>query len=672
MSYTLEFPKNKDAQEEVLNRLVDNGEQNRRAREVNWLITHYYLQGVRDFTGVNYQTGTVDITYNSTASGVERFRYDDVVSKLQAQIGRLMQTDITPSVRKRNIGLEDLKRSSIGQVVLDSIYPDQTVRRLKHLIYPPLLKYGCLGLSTWYNPDNQKIGIEVVMPWELVPLPPESVEQSDIRGMARVRIVPLDWVKELLVTPDKQAKVYKEMDKTSVPVGSVPRNLQEGFYTFSDVVNNVPSDEINTSPGKEKGKKDKTMSDVVKFVEVWTKTQDDKLAEYKILAGGKLLHSDDWTNHNMPMPIQICNDMVTGSFWGRSFVSMQIPINVEMEDAMDNLFQNIQDMDTYGILTLPATLGVDTEILRGADGLRKIVYEPDYMSDRLKPDSIQPVNAGNFPVEAIKAGMQVSDSIANQPLELLGGDAPGRVDSQTGLGFLYETANIPLEPTGNSVASALSQCYAASLSLARQQWEEGTLVNITRLDDSLAGIKMDSDVGGMSLTLNAIPHPDEVSIGVAAMMPKSRQQKIMELQNALEGQIIDPFEYRIEARKQGLEIPTGSEAEWQNYRRAMMENILLFNDGQTPGEVILDQLDMHQIHLRVLQSFMARPEFYQASKDVIDAFKKHYNRHNVLLGGYPQQLPYPEEAASLAEGQVPPPEGGMPPEGMMQQMQQMQ
>ena len=55
---------------------------------------------------------------------------------------------------------------------------------------------------------------------------------------------------------------------------------------------------------------------------------------------------------------------------------------------------------------------------------------------------------------------------------------------------------------------------------------------------------------------------------------------------------------------------------------------------------------MHEVHLRVLQAFMARPEFYQASVAVREVFKVHYEAHLMLIGAQmPDQAPYPEDAA---------------------------
>lgn len=647
MAYEVFLPTNKRQREIVLNHLVDAGEKARHIPEVTWWLCHHYMQGAREFTELNYQKGIVEVNYQDEA-GKLQFRLDDIVSKFQAQVGRLLQIDIAPRIQKRGIGLEGLRKASIAQVVLDSAFPTSKVEELKLNLMGPLTKYGALGLAVWN--EDEDVGIDVVMPWEIVPIPPTPTESRDVRGIARVRWVPLDWVKKLSNTPDAKSKVWDEMEKISVPVGYVPTESGSRFSTFvssSEITESAYAGKGTTAATEGKGK-DKTHVDIVKFVEVYTETSLGYLAQYDMMAGDKILHTVNYqrNRNKMYMPLQMCNDIDTGGFWGRSFVSIQLPINIEMENAVGRLFQNVQDTDAYGLLCEPTTLGMPTQIMRGDDGIKRVRFEPDYTVPELKPFNIAPFNSGDFPVKVIQLGMALSDKLANQPTELMKGDAPGRTDSQSALGFLFEVSNTPLTPTAASISRAVSNCYRAMLNILQAQWSSARTVEVSLLDDSLAGIALEPATGAMSLTDNSIPHPDEVNVSVRAMLPRSKEQEKMELMTALDKGIIDMFEYRILARKKGLEVPVGSDVEWENYRRAMMENIVLFGDGTKPGQVIFNVLDMHLVHLRVMQPFMARPEYYQTDAGVRNAFVKHYMAHLEQTGTMPDQAPYPEEAAT--------------------------
>ena len=642
----LTLPKDKSQRETVVKKLIDDGKRTRHIPEINWWLNHYYLQGARDFTNINYQTGTLNVSYIDE-EGILRFRYDDIVSKFQAQVGRLMQIDISPRVTNKSIGLDAIKKASIGQVALDYAFPKSKVEELKLEVTPALSKYGCIGLAVWS--DEEEMGIDVVMPWEIIPIPPNPIEDNDVRGLCRNRKVPLEWIQGLEQTPDKSAKVWKEVDVIAHPTGEVPTKTSSHTGTL------LSEEAISTDPGMggktggSKAKKDETHQEVAEFTEIWTWGANGYLKDYYMYAGDKEVFFKEYSQFKLTVPLQIVRDIKTGGFWGRSFVSVMLPLNQEMEYTIGRVFQNIQDIDAYGLLLEPTSMGLPQEIFRGIDGIKRVRYEPDYMVPDMVPKNIAPVNSGLLPVKAIEMGTKLSEMLANQPTALMGGKAPGRVDSQAALGFLFEVSNTPLTSTAVGWATAMSNCYRAMLGVANIAWPTDKMVSVTMLDDTLAGISLDSASGDMSLSENNIPHPNDVEISVRAMLPRSAEQKKMELAKALEMGAIDMFEYRIMVRKEGIELPVGNEAEWQNYRRAMMENIVLFGDGEKPGQVIVSELDIHEVHNRVLQAFMARPEFYQAKPEVREAFIQHFGEHNLGMATIPDEMPQMEDAAAEAD-----------------------
>lgn len=653
MPYELYMPRNKQQREDVFNKIIASGKQVRHTRQVRWWLNHHYLQGARDFTNINYSAGTLDVNYINE-DGVLRFRYDEIVAKFQAQVGRLMQIDLAPRVQKKSIGLEDLRKASIAQIALDAAFPPSKVETLKLQMLPPLTKYGLIGLIVWS--EGEEVGIDVAMPWELLPIPPNPTEDKDVRGLIRLRTVPVDWVQRLAVTPDSGAKVYGEMEQIHAPVGQVPTS-GDRFNTYAASVSMEPhAPQIYGSKSKGRGSRgrgeDKTHVNLVELAEIWLETSTGYLGRYEMMAGKKLIYTKDYSKNKVYMPANVCHDIKTGGFWGRSFIDIQIPLNVEMEYTLGTVFQNIQDLDAYGILCIPQTLGIPPAVTRASDGTKRLFYSPDYTQQDLKPFSLMPAKTGLLPAKVLELGTGLADKMANQPGKMMKGEAPGRVDSQAGLGFLYEVSNTPLTPTATGIASAVSNCYRAILDTIAVEWPKEKLIQVTMLDDTLAGISFDPQTGSIRLAENVLPRPDEILISVRSMLPRSKEQEKMELMKSLEIGAIDMFEYRVEVRKRGLELPAGNEPEWQNYRRAMMENIILFSDGQSPGEVIVDMFDLHAVHLRVLQAFMARPEFYAATPEVRDVFKKHYAAHLEGIGNtMPDQAPYPEEAAEEAEAQ---------------------
>lgn len=659
MGYSFQLPKDKVQAAEVVRNLVIQGQGKRNPKSVSWWLSLAYMEGYREFSHIDSSGGTLFVPYMDE-SGMLRFRLDEIVSKYQAQLGRLLALNLGPSVQRVGVSLDGMRKSSIAQVVLDSAFPQDKVNRLALEMLPALLLYGTVGLGLWVESEDS-MGIELIPPWELLPIPLDVSGPHAVRGRIRVRNVPLGWIKGLTITPGAKSKEYKKIDHIPIQAGRMPiGNDMTGDVAMS-MTSGAGGFFVKRSDGSMAGrqkKKDETNEDITQLVEVWTETSDHYLAEYAIYAGManyRELYRFDHTDAKYPLPVRIVRDVPVGGFWGRSFVEQLIPLNREVEIAASSLFQALSDFDLYGIQLWPTSLGDPVEAQRGQDGLKRIRFEPDYTTPDMKPENIMPAKMVLPHMNGIKTGLEMMDRIANQPTEMMAGGAPGRVDSAAGLGFLYETSGISLSPTAKNIANALSGVYRAMLRILKDIWTDQKVVSVSSLDDSLAGIVLDASSGTMSLSKNAIPFPDEVSVTIASEVPISREQQKFELKESLEKGRITLEEYSFEVRKRGLDLPVGMEREWQNYRRAMLENILLFGDGDMPGKVIVSSRDIHRIHLNVLDTFMSRPEFYSASKGVRDAFVAHYEEHKTEMGAFPDQLEYPEEAAGMMMQE------GMPP-----------
>ena len=667
MAYKFQLPPdtpgNKNQVEQIFQYLASAGKSRMNPISINWFMNHYYMRGLRNFSNINYGAGTLNASYLD-ASGTLKFKYEDIVSKYQAQLGRLLAINLAPAVSRRGVSLDGLRKASTGQVVLDSAFPQEKVSKLALNAFPPLLHYGTIGFGLWVEGEDS-IGIEVINPWELIPIPIDVSTPSDVRGLIRVRYVPTDYVKGLSITPGKRSKVYEGMDDLKVPFGDHPADVSTRFQGTASITHSgggfyirSGQSQVETQWAGRGTKKDKTQTDVTLLVEVWTETTDGYLAEYLIFAGSyqKLsqLYRHDHSQSKYHMPVKIARDIVVGGFYGRSFIDTLIPLNTEAEYSLSSLFQSVADYDLYGFQLWPASLGTPPEALRGRDGIKRITYEPDYTTPELKPENIFPAKISKANIEAAMVAGSLMDKLANQPTEMLKGGAPGRVDSASGLGFLYETSGIPLSPTAKNVAEAVSGIYRAMLGICKDIWPAEKVVSISSLDDSLAGIAFDMETGEVTLAKNAIPSPDEVNINVASEVPVSKEQQKLELKEGLKDGVLTLNEYSFKVRELGLTSPVGNEVAWQNYRRAKLENLALFGDGEKPGKVIVSERDMHIIHKEVLDAFMARPEYYAASPAVREKFTEHYDEHNVGLGIMPEGMEPMEEAA---EQELQPPQG---------------
>lgn len=667
MAYVYKIPSDTKQAEAVVANMVLQGKSKRNHQSIKWAIAQYYMMGIREFDSLNYNEGTVSIAYKNEA-GILKFRYEEIIAKYMGQLGRLLSLDLKPAVRKKGISLDGLRKASVAQVVMDAAFSQDKVSKAELATMPPLLMYGTVGLGLWIEgPDSQ--GIDIIPPWELLSIPVDVAGPNDVRGIMRIRYVPLDWVKNLSITPDKGSKKYKGLADMDLPSGQMPidiGSLGDGSVSYTGAgggffIQARTKDEDGMASGKfGKKKKDEMNVPITQLVEVWTETSDGYLAEYAIYAGMtelRELYRHDHTAQKYYMPVQIIRDVTVGSFWGRSYIDQLIPLNNELEIALSSIFQAVSDFDLYGLQLWPATLGTPPLAQRGQDGIKRIVFEPDYTSPELTIENVMPAKMTAPMLQAVQLAANLLDRQANQPEAIMKGDAPGRVDSGAGLGFLYEASGIPISPTAKNIAEAYAGIYRALLRILKDSWTDQKVVSISNLDDSLAGIVLDAEAGTMSLAQNAIPFSDEVLVTIASEVPVSPEQQKVELKEAFkEGRItLDEFNWKV--REQGLDIPVGDEVGWQNRRRAKMENIILFGDGKTPpqNKIIVGPHDLHRVHIMTLQAFMGRPEYYASSAEVRQKFDDHLMHHKAEMGEYPEQLEQPEDAAM---DMMQPPGGG--------------
>ena len=662
MAYTYSLPSDVKQAESVVALMVSDGKSKRNPQAVKWAIAQYYLQGIREFSSLNYNEGSVSIAYKNE-TGVLKFRYEEIIAKYMGQLGRLLSLDLKPAVRKKGISLDGLRKASVAQVVLDAAISQDKVSKAELATMPPLLMYGTLGLGLWIEgPDSQ--GIDIIPPWELLSIPVDVAGPNDVRGIMRIRYVPLDWIKNLSITPNKGSKKYKGLMDIELPSGQMPidrGSLGDGSVSYAGsgggfFIQTRTKDDGMASGKFGKKKKDELNVPVTQLVEVWTETSDGYLAEYAIYAGMtelRELYRHDHTAQKYYMPIQIIRDVTVGSFWGRSYIDQLIPLNNELEVALSSIFQAVSDFDLYGLQLWPATLGTPPLAQRGQDGIKRVVFEPDYTSPELKIDNVMPAKMTAPMLQAVQLAANLLDRQANQPEAIMKGDAPGRVDSGAGLGFLYEASGIPISPTAKNIAEGYAGIYRALLRILKDTWTDQKIVSISNLDDSLAGIVLDAEAGTMNLSQNAIPFPDEVSVTIASEVPVSPEQQKVELKEAFKESRITLDEFNWKVREQGLDIPVGDEVGWQNRRRAMMENIILFGDGKTPPQdkIIIGPHDLHRVHIITMQAFMGRPEYFASSAEVRQKFDEHLMHHKAEMGEIPDQLPYPEDSAEAMLGQ---------------------
>lgn len=648
MATQLMLPKEKTAKIEAIRQIMNTGMSFRAPLRVEWIMAYWHLQGVRRFSVASWRTGRVLVSRESP-EGVFEMRVEDVLNKYQRELGRLMRINTLPYITRKKLGLDDIRNAAIGQVVMDELANQQDPEYTKKCLLEALLIFGTAGLASWCNKEvglDLKTRKEVILPWEMIPCPGRPTMEHQHNGIVRHRWVPYEWLRET-----QPSLKYPKKDSKSNPDPCLNlRYIQPG--TKIEDMDSV-DDEMANGGYTDRGEHREDVPDVgvpyVELKEIWGPDDMNRVCSYDVLLGqhlAKEVYYEDETNarNRPPLPIGIARYNHSGGWWGRSFVGPLLGIAIEVERMMANLFENVKNLDQFGFLWLPNTLQIHKEDLKSTVRPRIITGEPDYNAPQIKPEHITPFNSGDAPGRVAATGLQLLDRLSRES-DLYSGKAPGRVDSASGLGLLYETSSIPTIPVAASIAHAYAQVYKADLFAAKQLLGSQDMLKISVLDDNIAGIVIDPKTGTMSLDSNPIPHPDDVMVSIKEREPKMVTQTKQELIQLLQLGIVDPEEFIWINYIENLGFKTGNKMIIEERRKGMLRNIIQFGDGQTPGGITPSTKDQHAIQIRVLKDFMSQPSFQLASVDVRSAFEQRLAFHEAGMGGFPEGLPNPEDMA---------------------------
>ena len=667
--YTLHLPKEgKKELSGALRRLLDDAKRARNVSAVEWFITRHYLQGCRYFETIEYDLGLVRPSYRNSAGGVP-FKYEELINKFNTEVGRIMRLDTSPAVVRKAVGLDGLRQESVAQVVLDAINPYLMPERLKRYVCQMVVEYGPVGLLAYEDPDMKKgpeaLGIEVVPPWELLVLPATARGPAEIAGTARQRWVSVDWLKTIKIGGKPVSGISDltdiELEIRHLPQGST---VSESYAGSDD--GSAGSSGIGGSPagasfaaGSYETRKEHTNAGATgvpwgRLSETWIPYKNGRLARYLVMVGRKIIWDKSYENtKESPMyPIGYITRSEGIGVYGRSFIAPLITVNCEVEASALRLLKNVQDFDMFGAVGIPSGMQMDQADLDAAlagRGSRYFRYETDPTDPNQRLEHLQPMTSGTMPKDILNMGFMMLDRLGQQPEIVTEGSAPGRVDSTPALNFLYQASTLPLGGLASGFATAFGTAYKALLGFAAK-WPAITLNLEALTDDTVIGIAVEPGSGKMKLGNNALPDPVELDVGIRSQKPLDTDKRKAELMQLLQAGIVSQAQFRLTSRLEQLDFPIRDDTEWQNYRMAILRNIVLFNDGKTPGDLTgkmaISQYDLPEIHLMVINRLMASPEFALASDEVQTKFGDLAQEMRARSGQYPEQMPAPEEMGS--------------------------
>ena len=643
-TYTL--PKDKDALCRIIDRHIEREESNNSYRYTMWSLAWYYLNGARRFDVFDPETGMLQ-PHHLDEDGNMEFQSQELLSAIDRVVGVLSAMDVRPKILRSGSSLSQVRDRSVAQIISDAMVSrDRAEETLSEFSYI-LASCGCAGIAG-HVVDSPTVGLtadlEVIHPRELYSFPSLGMDHTKQRGLIRERIVPLDFLVEKF---GKRIKTNLEkLYYFDVEAGQAPYDNED----YADRLNAVgTSPRYNSSYAIPGGgaSTDKTKYSLVRIRELWMTGHRNTVNRYVVTSGDYVIVDEDYDDMEVYCPIGIGRFVETGSFYGAGLFDMLFSMSREMEKLLKSLFNNIRDIDQYGILVLPQGQFNERAALRDVGkGLRVLPYEPDAIDPGFRPFNITPFNSGDLPGKTAAFAKQLLDQI-NPFRDLVANK--GRVDSAAGLGFLDEKNRQLMMTPMKGIEKAFSQCHRAMLSQASRGLAlSRRAVPVSNLTLDLAGAIIDPESGFVSFAENPLPVIANLGVTIKETNPRSevaRKQEALQLYQAPGFQ--DPLRLMLLSLSEGLDFAIYMEEERAAYEMIVKNALILYGDGQAPGEIVLTpHTALPNLQLRVLTSFMAGPQMAMASPEVQDEFMKYKQFLQQGLGNVlPEGVPLPEEAA---------------------------
>lgn len=612
-------------------------------RRITWLLVYYYLNGMRRFDVFDPVSGRLSPHYLDEDGNLE-FQSQEMLSAIDRASARLASMDLRPKVLRSGTSLPMIRQRSIAQLLADSLVaPDQIAEvstKFAHL----LVSLGSCGIQG-HIVDHPTVGLtadlEVIHPKELFPFPSMGQDFTKQCGLVRQRLVPLEMLVEKF-GPRIKANL-EDMEYYEVQTGEVMEETDiAGDYGRT----------VNPFSGENyHGDHPETSMTVVRIRELWLDGPRGTCDRYIICSGEYMIDDQDLSNTQTYCPIGFARFMDTGTFHGAGLFDLLFSINREMEKMLKSLFNNVRDLDRYGVVVMPQGSFNERSILREVGkGLRMISYQPDPLNEKFSPFVISPHNAGDIPGKTAQLAKQLMQSI-NPVQDLIA--EKGRVDSATGLQFLDEQINKAMTNPTMGVAQAFGRVYRSVVANAsRELMLSPKPIPVTSLDLDLAGAVIDFDRSEVSFKNNPIPNVSSLTFTVRQVNPRSEVARKQEAMQMLQAGLMDPDGLKLFALKEGLDFAIWMDENQSAYELVVQNILTLYGDGTQPGQIIITpHTSSPEFQIRVLSGFMSSPQMAKADPDVINEFKKYRESLMRFMGRtLPKTVPNPDNLAAMMEG----------------------
>lgn len=649
------LPKSNDALVRVLDAHVHRASEDSGYRRLMEGVYYRYLNGARHFSSLSPTTGKFKFSYVDKKGNLQ-FHNSELLKQVDEVIGSYMAMDFHPAVDRVDSSLSSIQDKARAQVLLDSILPPSVLEQAVKDYLLLFVVYGGAGLAAKVVNDTAHgltADLEVIHPRELLPFPCLDIDHTKQTGVMRRRYVRVDWLKEKVGAKAVETNRYK-LDSWLIPMGEamhMDKELGDNSLFFGGVKMATP--ERASQQKQEKITED--MVEVCEIRELWLwRTNARILTAYVAQCGDWIItrKEKEYQDSVVYSPVSYERMIHSGDFYGQGLCDLLFNVNRESERLQAQLFKNATSIDKYGFVLVPHGQFDPNAIHSTEEGLRFYFYSPDPFADNTqRPVPIAPFNSGDVPGRTASFAREIQNALKPRT-DII--DDKGRVDSASGLALLDEQVNRSMNAGREALARIFGDAYRSLLQQAVTELSgnKEAAVPVSYLNEAMVGVVIDPDTDQASFGDNPIREIHRLKFTVRSSLPRSESARKAEALELLEKGVSSREQFILYALREGLEMGMYMQHEANAYRKIVRNILLLFRDGEKPGEVMTTtQSDLPALELTVLNAFMASPEFLQASPEVQNAFADYQDHLMGSMGMLPEGTPNPDDAALLAVAQ---------------------
>mgnify|MGYP003657814229 FL=1 len=343
---TLKLPKNPTDLARIIDEHADREESRLSYRRTTWLLAWHYLAGARRFDVFDPSSGAISPHYLDEEGNME-FQSQELLSAIDRVSARLASFDLRPKIVRKGISLNSIRERSIGQILMDHVVPNDQLDKIKTQFAHIFTSLGSCGIAGHVT-NSKTIGLtsdlEVIHPRELFPFPSLGADYTKARGLMRQRTVPLEFLEEQF--NKKFKKNLKKMEWWEQTIGETDEDADGGGgESGKDVKYWTDTKQSGVTPQKNK-------NSLVKIRELWIMGVGDTVSRYTVTSGEQVLHDEEYEDEEVYCPIGFARFIENGTFHGAGLFDLLFSLSREMERLLKSLFNNVKDVDKYGVLVM--------------------------------------------------------------------------------------------------------------------------------------------------------------------------------------------------------------------------------------------------------------------------------------------------------------------------------